>query len=50
MVTYVVPIVGLVLGVVFNSEPLTRNLIFGSLLIVSGIGIVNLPKRPITPA
>jgi len=50
MVTYVVPIVGLVLGVVFNNEPLTRNLIFGSLLIVSGIGIVNLPKRPTTPA
>ena len=45
MVTYVVPIVGLLLGVAFNNEPLTRNLIIGSLLIVSGIGIVNLPRR-----
>ncbi len=44
MVTYVVPVVGLLLGVVFANEPLTASLFGGAVLIMSGIGIVNLPK------
>ncbi len=42
MVTYVVPVVGLILGVVFLSELLDVTLILGALLIFAGIGIVNL--------
>lgn len=45
MVTYVVPFVGLALGVIFLDEPLSWSLIAGAALIVGGIGIVNLPVR-----
>ena len=44
LVTYVFPVVGVVLGIVFLSEPLTWNMIVGSLLVVSGIAVVN--RRP----
>ena len=44
MVTYVLPPVGLVLGVVFLNEVLDLQIILGSLLIFSGIGLANLPK------
>ncbi len=44
MVTYVVPVVGLILGVVFLNEPLTWHLLAGAGLILGGIGIVNLPR------
>jgi drug/metabolite transporter (DMT)-like permease len=44
MVTYVVPVVGLILGVVFLNEPLTWHLLVGAALILGGIGIVNLPR------
>ncbi len=44
MVTYVLPPVGLFLGVVFLNEVLDLQIILGSLLIFSGIGIANLPK------
>jgi len=43
MVTYVVPVVGLVLGIVFLSEPFSVYLISGAALIVGGIAVVNLP-------
>jgi drug/metabolite transporter (DMT)-like permease len=42
MVTYVVPVVGLVLGIVFLDEPLTWALGIGALLVFAGIGVVNL--------
>ena len=42
MVTYVVPIVGLLLGVVFLNEILDGYIILGAMLIFAGIGVVNL--------
>lgn len=45
MVTYVVPVVGVILGVMFGNELLTVNLVVGAALILSGIGIANLPRR-----
>jgi drug/metabolite transporter (DMT)-like permease len=42
MVTYVIPIVGLVLGAIFLGELVDLRLVIGTLLIVGGIGIVNL--------
>jgi drug/metabolite transporter (DMT)-like permease len=42
MVTYVVPAVGLVLGAVFLKEVVDIRLLLGALLIIGGIGIVNL--------
>lgn len=41
MVTYVFPLVGLVLGVVFLQEALTLPLAFGTGMIVAGILVVN---------
>lgn len=45
MVTYIVPVVGLVLGIIFLGEPLGWNLVVGAAFIMGGIGIVNLPRR-----
>lgn len=42
MVTYIFPVVGLVLGIVFLNEPMDWRLGIGSVLILSGIVIVNL--------
>jgi drug/metabolite transporter (DMT)-like permease len=42
MVTYIIPAVGLVLGAVFLSEQVDLRLLLGTILIVGGIGIVNL--------
>lgn len=41
IVTYIFPIIGLILGIVFLGEQLTWNLAIGSLLIVAGIAAVN---------
>jgi drug/metabolite transporter (DMT)-like permease len=41
LVTYVFPVVGVVLGIIFLSEPLTWNMIVGSILVVGGIVVVN---------
>lgn len=41
MVTYVFPVVGLVLGIVFLDEALTVQLVVGALMIVAGILVVN---------
>ena len=41
MVTYVVPPVGLILGVIFLNEILDARLLIGALIIFAGIGIVN---------
>lgn len=45
MVTYIVPVIGLILGVMFLNETLSANLVIGAALILGGIGIVNLPRR-----
>lgn len=42
MVTYVFPVVGVVLGVVFLSEVLDARLVVGTALVLAGIGIVSL--------
>jgi len=42
MVTYVIPVVGLLLGAIFLGEQVDLRLVIGTLLIVGGIGIVNL--------
>jgi len=42
MVTYVIPVVGLVLGAIFLGELVDLRLVIGTLLIVGGIGIANL--------
>ncbi len=42
MVTYVIPVVGLVLGAIFLGELVDPRLVIGTLQIVGGIGIVNL--------
>lgn len=46
VVTYVFPVVGLILGIVFLNERVDFRLAFGSLLIVGGIALVNLKLRP----
>ena len=45
MVTYVIPVVGLVLGAIFLGEQVDLRLLIGTLMIVGGIGIVNLNLR-----
>jgi drug/metabolite transporter (DMT)-like permease len=42
MVTYAIPVVGLLLGALFLGEQIDLLLLLGTLLIVGGIGIVNL--------
>jgi drug/metabolite transporter (DMT)-like permease len=46
MVTYVFPVVGVALGVLFLREQADWHLLVGALLVVAGIGVVNLPARP----
>ena len=41
MVTYVFPVVGLVLGIVFLQEPVTASLLIGAAMVVAGILVVN---------
>lgn len=45
MVTYVFPVVGLVLGVIFLGERADWNLVVGALLISASIGVVNWRPR-----
>jgi drug/metabolite transporter (DMT)-like permease len=42
MVTYIIPVVGLLLGALFLGEQVDLRLIIGAIMIVGGIGIVNL--------
>ncbi len=42
MVTYIIPVVGLILGALFLGEQVDVRLLFGAILIVGGIAIVNL--------
>ena len=46
LVTYVFPVIGLVLGIVFLHESADWRLVVGSALIVGGIGVVNLRSKP----
>ena len=46
LVTYVFPVVGLILGIVFLGERIDWRLVAGSLLIVGSIVVVNLKPRP----
>ncbi len=51
MVTYVFPVVGVALGVLFLGEQADWHLLVGALLVVSGIGVVNWPsKAALVPA
>lgn len=42
LVTYIFPVIGLLLGILFLNEPSDWRLIFGSALIVGGIVVVNI--------
>jgi drug/metabolite transporter (DMT)-like permease len=46
LVTYLMALIGVVLGVVFLGEPLDWRLTAGALLVVSGIAIVGRLRRP----
>jgi len=46
MVTYVIPVVGLLLGAVFEREVIDAQLLAGSALIIGGVALVNLRKPP----
>jgi drug/metabolite transporter (DMT)-like permease len=45
VVTYVFPVIGLALGILFLHETLDWRLAVGSLLVMAGIGVVNLKPR-----
>lgn len=45
VVTYVFPVVGLILGIIFLREAVDWRLIVGSLLVVASIAVVNLKAR-----
>ena len=45
LVTYVFPVVGMFLGLIFLNEPLTWNMIAGAILVVGGIVVVNRKPR-----
>ena len=47
MVTYIIPVVGLVLGAIFLGEQVDVRLIIGALMILGSIAIVNLKLRSI---
>ena len=45
LVTYIFPIVGVFLGIIFLNEQPSWNMVIGSLLVVGGIVVVNLKPR-----
>lgn len=45
LVTYVFPVVGMLLGIIFLDEILDWHLVVGSALIVGGIAVINRPPR-----
>lgn len=45
VVTYVFPVIGLILGILFLGEVADGRLLLGSLLVVAGIAVVNLRPR-----
>jgi len=50
LVTYVFPVIGLILGIAFLGERVDWHLVLGSLLVVSGIVVVNVRSRTTRPA
>jgi drug/metabolite transporter (DMT)-like permease len=46
LVTYVFPVIGLILGIIFLHESADWRLVLGSALIVAGIGVVNIKLKP----
>jgi drug/metabolite transporter (DMT)-like permease len=46
LVTYVFPVVGIVLGIIFLNEVMDWHLLVGSALVVGGIAVINRPPRP----
>ena len=46
MITYIPPLVGVILGIVFLGERFYWQAIIGAVLILSGISLVNLKKKP----
>ena len=50
LVTYVFPVIGLILGIAFLGERVDWHLVLGSLLVVSGIVVVHWRSRATRPA
>ncbi|MGD8632820.1 MAG: DMT family transporter [Anaerolineales bacterium] len=46
LVTYMFPVIGVALGVIFLDEQLDVRLVVGALMVVAGIGVVNWKPRP----
>jgi drug/metabolite transporter (DMT)-like permease len=46
MVTYVVPLMGLLLGTFLGHEPMDLNLLAGTVLIIGGVALANWRKSP----
>jgi drug/metabolite transporter (DMT)-like permease len=47
LVTYIFPLGGMILGVVFLDERLSGQLIAGAILIISSIAVVNWQLKPL---
>ena len=45
MVTYVVPVIGLILGVLVLEETVTASMLAGAAMIMTGIAVINLHPR-----
>jgi drug/metabolite transporter (DMT)-like permease len=50
MVTYIPPLIGIILGVVFLKEQFYWQSLLGAILILSGIAIVNLKQKAMQKA
>lgn len=48
MVTYLFPVGGVILGVIFLDEHLSWQLVAGTVLIISSLAVVNLKLKPLT--
>jgi drug/metabolite transporter (DMT)-like permease len=49
MVTYLIAVVGVIIGIVFLNEPLDWRLALGALLVICGIWVVNHRRRQPSP-
>jgi drug/metabolite transporter (DMT)-like permease len=50
LVTYMFPVIGVALGVLFLGERLDVRLVVGALMVVAGIGVVNWKPRTASPS
>jgi drug/metabolite transporter (DMT)-like permease len=50
LVTYMFPVIGVALGVLFLGERLDGRLVVGALMVVAGIGVVNWKPRTASPS